>query len=444
MTRHAAAVACLLVAACREEPRRPPADVAARAAQPGSAGAASPASPAVAPCTAAGRGAGAPAAGRRPAFAVQVAALADSAGAVRLRDSLARAGWVAYVRDDGGGARWRVRVAASADAGVPRRVAAGLAAAGRAAVVVRDSTGEPGAAARLHAVGGSPGMSSRVRWTLSPDRCALLAVHDPAAVENEPVPNAFLYASERSGAAFGHERVWDVAVSPDWRRLAYGRAWVLQGRERDSLTTAEWEGVARETGTTAAAARAAAFPASGMAVAFGLAQPVVVDLVADPRGARRRVLPPLVGWRVRWAREGALALGRAPVSALDDAPAAGWTLVDAGTGAPLAGAAPAAPADSGAPGVSWEVGPTVDIGVPVDVRPDTIAIAPGRVTSGGGWVSVARPPRAGAPADAARIVGPGSALAATAGGRFILALAPKIRPKEYDAPMELVVYEAAP
>ena len=438
MTRRAAALACLLVAACREEPRRPPADVAERAAPPGSAG---PPSPAVAPCTTAGPGAGAPAAGVRPAFAVQVAALADSAGATRLRDSLAHAGWVAYVRDGGGGARWRVRVAASADVGVARRVAAGLAAAGRAAVVVRDSTGEPGAAARLHAVGGSPGMSSRVRWALSPDRCALLAVHDPAAVENEPVPNAFLYASERSGAAFGHERVWDVAVSPDWRRLAYGRAWVLQGRERDSLTTAEWEGVARETGTTAAAARAAAFPASGMAVAFGLAQPVVVDLAADPRGADRRVLRTLVGWRVRWAGEGALALGRAPVSALDDAPPAGWTLVDAATGAPRGGAAPA---DSGTPGVSWEAGPTVDIGVPVDVRPDTIAIAPGRVTSGGGWVSVARPPRAGAPADAARIVGPGTALAATAGGRFILALAPKIRPKEYDAPMELVVYEVAP
>ena len=392
----------------------------------------------------------------RPVYAVQLAALADSERAGRLRDSLAGVGWWAYRRDAAGAARWRVRVGPSADEGIARRVAAALVTGGLAATVVRDSVARDSAGARVmavHAVGGISGMSARVRWALAPDGCALVAVHDPTAVENEPVPNAFLYVRE-GGPRVSHERVWDVAVSPDWRRLAYGRAWVLQGRERDSLTTAEWEAVARETGTSAAAVRAASFPASGMAVAFGVAQPVVVDLArdvtaggADSAGgtAAHRALPTFGGWSLRWVKGGAaLALGLPPTSVQDDAPSTRWLLVDPDAGTPVGDTALSLPDEADAPGNGsrWESGPTIDISVGVDGAPRGIDIPGARVQSAGGWVQSAPRPAAGGDAPA-RIVGPGVVLAATAGGRFILALAPKLRRREYEAPMELVVYELA-
>ncbi|HET7458056.1 MAG TPA: hypothetical protein VFJ74_10400, partial [Gemmatimonadaceae bacterium] len=49
---------------------------------------------------------------------------------------------------------------------------------------------------------GTHGMAARVRWKLSPDRCAVLVVEDPAGVENDPIPNGFLFAAEREGRAF--------------------------------------------------------------------------------------------------------------------------------------------------------------------------------------------------------------------------------------------------
>jgi GNAT superfamily N-acetyltransferase len=351
-----------------------------------------------------------------------------------------------------------VRVTPSADPRLAQRVAAALVAAGRAATVVHDTLRRDGVAAAavaLHPVGGIVGMSAEVLWALSPDRCALLAVHDPTAVENDPVPDAFVYVREGGGPPVAHERVWDVAVSPDWRRLAYSRAWMLQGRERDSLTTAEWEAVARETGTSAAAVRSAAFPVSSMSLAWGVAQPVLVELASTPdpgraatgaRVAPARPLATLGGWRLRWVAGPALALGVPPASTMDDAPSTRWVLVDPGSGRPLPGAArPLRDDTSLARGERWERGPTIDIGLPVDAQPRRIDIPGARVESRDGWVSVV--PVVTAPAAAAprsRVVGPGIALAATAGGRFILALAPKLRPREYEAPMELVVYEVAP
>ena len=43
---------------------------------------------------------------------------------------------------------------------------------------------------------GTTGMAERVMWALSPDRKAILVVVDPGGVENEPVPNGFLFADE--------------------------------------------------------------------------------------------------------------------------------------------------------------------------------------------------------------------------------------------------------
>ncbi|HEX4936688.1 MAG TPA: hypothetical protein VFV33_26080, partial [Gemmatimonadaceae bacterium] len=58
---------------------------------------------------------------------------------------------------------------------------------------------------------GPHGMAAQVRWTLSPDRRAIIVVEDPVGVEAEPVPDGFLYGSETTGAVVQLNGVWDVA-----------------------------------------------------------------------------------------------------------------------------------------------------------------------------------------------------------------------------------------
>ncbi|NUR32887.1 MAG: hypothetical protein HOQ30_02680, partial [Gemmatimonadaceae bacterium] len=62
-------------------------------------------------------------------------------------------------------------------------------------------------------------MTDRVRWMLAPDSSALLVMDDPAAVENDAIPNGLLFATERTGRVFRMDSVWSAAPSPDMRRL---------------------------------------------------------------------------------------------------------------------------------------------------------------------------------------------------------------------------------
>jgi hypothetical protein len=285
-------------------------------------------------------------------------------------------------------------------------------------------------------------MAARVRWTLSPDRCALLVVEDPASVENDPLPNGFLLATERGGGAVvQRDSAWDVAPSPDWTRVAYGRAYSLQASERDSLSAADWAELARRAGLDVAAVRRGAFSTSGMATAYGVARPAIVT-VADSAagGARERTLPIANGWRVRWTRDGrALVLGSRPLRTADDAPATRWDVVDAGT-APARSASERAQSlggDVGRVELAWTEGPTIDISAVHDLdSATTIAIDGGTVESRGGTVWVRT---RGASATAIE-VGPGVALAATRGGRFVAALAPAPAAREYEPKVRLVVY----
>jgi len=89
--------------------------------------------------------------------------------------------------------------------------------------------------------------------------------------------------------------VWDVAPSPDWSRVVYGRAWGLQGRERDSIPPAEWEELARRVGLDVVAVRRGAFVSSGMSLAWAVSRPFIVDVAT---GAER-ALPTTGGWRSR-------------------------------------------------------------------------------------------------------------------------------------------------
>ena len=376
--------------------------------------------------------------------AVQLGAFSDSANAKRLSDSLTAAGWVAYVvvpNDPTAPPAFRVRVAASRDSVLPRLIATGLTAHGRQAVVVNDRVRAAIVSPRraIAVNNGSHGMAASARWAFSSDKRALLVVEDPTAVEAEPVPDGFVFASEELGAALQRDGVWDVAPSPDWRKIAVGLAFVLQGRERDKIPAAEWASLARQTGLSADSVRKGAFTASGMSLAYGLAQPAVYDLAVAPdsTGVRHPIVFAMAGgWRVGWSSAGdALLVGTNPARAGDDESSPSFVAVDL-RGRPVEGETPSPTA------VEWTSGPTLDISVPVDFSEQhTIAAGARTIESGNGWVRVRE--RIGG-RDAVRVVGPGTALVATASGRYVAALVPNDRGKTADHPARLVVYDLGP
>ena len=232
---------------------------------------------------------------------VQLGAFGDSSRAAALRDSLVRQGWVAYVhsargdtgRAAGGAAPWRVRIAPTVSVDLAQRIAFNLRQLGREAVVVRDTVvSEMPTRAVVSVSAGSRGMTARVRWARSRDRCSLLVVHDPVAVENDPLPNVFVFVSEWGPIVLRRDSVWDVAPDPEWERIAFSRAYVVSAGGRDSLSAAEWQSLARRTGASVEAVRSAAFPTSGMALAYGVAQPAVLDVRRAGAGATDSAGPP--------------------------------------------------------------------------------------------------------------------------------------------------------
>jgi hypothetical protein len=292
---------------------------------------------------------------------------------------------------------------------------------------------------------GDRGMVTQLRWAASPDGCALLVVEDPVGVETDPIPDRFVYVGEPRAevgvpVVMAQDSVWDVAPDARWQRLAFGRAFVAVGRG-DTISSAQWARLAREAGASERAVRAAAFGSSGMTVAHAVARAVVADL-AEPADstARRgmgatRALPTLAGWRVRWSADGRqLLLGARPHGANDDGPASVWLRVDAASGATIDSAV-AAPADT-AP-VAWQEGPLLDVGAPLALAtPRTVRASAATVESRDGRIVLTF--RDGT----RRGVGAGAALAATAGGRFVLAARPRRGDvREGQVPVEIVVYQ---
>lgn len=380
---------------------------------------------------------------------MQLGAFADSVAAARMRDSLAAAGWRASTTTgmSGGQTVWRVRVGASRTAALPRLVAHVLTAAGREAIVVRDSATASEITGRLIPVNnGTHGMAAVARWALSPDRSAMLVVEDPAAVEAEPIPNGFVFASEAGSVVVQRDSVWDVSPSGDWQRLAFGRAAGAFAREGTGLSDAQWRAMARTIGLDEAVVRRESFSISGMNYAAGIARAAVLEL-SGGTAPEARDLPVPAGWRVRWLASGdGLALGKAPKSVQDYSPPSSWIVVDPRSGA-IRDTLPAAPAsassgdreppDNRFVNVGWTDGPTLDISVTIDmVTERVLALDGGRIISRNGWIR-----REGQGGAAARVVGPGTVLAATRGGRYVAALAPAPDAKEYEAKVQLVVYE---
>lgn len=368
--------------------------------------------------------------------AVQVASLADSAAAAVLRDSLEGAGWVAYLRSpQPEEAGWRVRLGPSQNRAWAEVVAAGF--AGRDAAVVDDSgTARPQGIAGFTRVNyESPGMLTRLRWARSADLTAILVMEDAVSVENEPAPNGFVFASETVLNSLQMDSVWDASPDPDWHRVAFGRAYVLRAGEAETPPAAMWEALADTIGVPVATLREAAFPASGMAIMFGLAQPGVARLDAQADSAVLagsdqtpvRLYPVMAGWRVAWSADGhELLAGAAPAMVQDDSPASVWFALD-----PMRGEE-ARPVERPeiAP-VEWVQGPTIDISVAPDTGRRVVVGVFGTDTlvSEHGWIRLG---------DA--MVGPGVALTATRDARYIVALAPNPSAEEYEPKYMAVVY----
>jgi hypothetical protein len=309
-------------------------------------------------------------------------------------------------------------------------------------------------------VRGSHGMTARVRWLLSPDRLTLLVTEDPSSVEADPLPNGIIVASERRSALVHIDEVWDAAPSPDWRWLAYGKAFVLRGEHRDTVAAKRWGPLAQRLAEIAAGGDGAgvaarrrqlerdlatrSFPVSGMAITYGAASTHLLRLDSLPLGARDLVdtLPPthLGGWRVRWRRGDTLAIGTRPARSQDDAPAARWELVvPVGTDSLSATIAVVTDTTRLAP-LFWAEGPTLDIASAVDLSAEkTIDAGAARIVSRGGTIFLTRP------GDATPVpVGPGLPLAATTNGRYIVAIAPHTDRREHESPTITVVYEVIP
>jgi hypothetical protein len=139
------------------------------------------------------------------------------------------------------------------------------------------------------------------------------------------------------------------------------------------------------------------------------------------------------GWRVGWSSAGdALLVGANPARAGDDESSPSYIAVDL-HGRPIAGETPS-PAE-----VPWTTGPTLDVSVPVDFNEQhTIAAGARTIESGNGWVRVRE--RSGE-RRGVHVVGPGTALVATASGRYVVALAPNDAGKATEQPARLVVYD---
>lgn len=298
---------------------------------------------------------------------------------------------------------------------------------------------------------GAHGMAAQVRWTLSPDERAILVVEDPVGVEAEPVPDGFLFGNERTGAVVQLDGVWDVAPSPDWSRLAWGRAFVFRSGESETIPAREWErffgwlpeDVAAPT-TDAMRRRAEpfTFPASGMsyARAMGLAQVLEVgSLAAGKVAVIEAPTLRLEGWRVRWNASGdSVAVGSAPQTVQDDARATRWTLVAARGGTSWRESLPPMGASAGLVELRWTEGPVIDVSIEIDMNAGRRAKSTGTiVTSANGRIAAVR-------GGHTIPVGPGAVLAATRDGRFIAALAPNAAAKEYDHKVRVVVYELVP
>lgn len=294
---------------------------------------------------------------------------------------------------------------------------------------------------------GTYGMTSRVKWMLSGDSSSILVMVDPAGVENEAIPNGFFYGSEARNFQARMDSVWDVAPSPDGTMLAFSRAYVLNPGESDSIPASMWQDLARRTGLDTASVRTASFASSGMSMARAIAQAGTISIPTDARAAHAsedaapKMYPVALGWRVEWTNDGNfIALGNSPAKVQDNEPSETWASLDPKTGQFHT----TLPESARLIAPKWTDGPVLDVSVPIDMQaaPALQAAVDKRrvVIESSRGVITARELTANDSTARSYTIGSGKALAATKGGRFILALAPRASAVAHEVPVEAVVY----
>ncbi len=310
-----------------------------------------------------------------------------------------------------------------------------------------DTAGTPAASAVAKTIvnTGTLGMAAKTRWLMSRDKTAFIAVVDPVGVEAEPVPNAFFFGSEAQNFQVRVDSVWDVAVSPAWDRIAYSRAFIIRGFESDtSAAPGAWDKAAQLSGIDTATLRTSSFASSGMSYARAVAVPGVIRVggsESSPSGVPGKLYPIARGWRVRWTSDGrAIGLGNNPARAQDDEFSQSWASLDPSSGT----ISTSIPGDTKLEQPKWTEGPTLDVSISIDMTKAPKLFAKiGEVNytieSERGVITL----RASDAATPAVVVGPGIALTATAGGRYVLALAPRAKSGEGESPVELVVYSVS-
>lgn len=310
-----------------------------------------------------------------------------------------------------------------------------------------DTTGAaPAPAVAVTRVNTGPnGMAAKVRWLMSHDKTAFIAVVDPVGVEAEPVPNAFFFGSESRNFQIRMDSVWDVAVNPQWDKIAYSRAFIIRGTESDTAAApGAWNEIAQRTGIDTATLRTSSFASSGMSYARAVAVPGIILVggsESSTNGIPGKIFPIGRGWRVRWTSDGrVVGLGNNPARAQDDEFSQSWAALDPTTGA----ISTSIPSDSKLEQPKWTEGPTLDVSIPIDMTKAPLLFAKSGETnytieSDRGVITL----RASDATNPAIAVGPGIALAATAGGRYILALAPRAKVGQGETPVELVVYSVS-
>ena len=374
-----------------------------------------------------------------PGVLVRAANVADSAVAAAMADSLGREGWESSAaRRPSESGEWPVNILVPGDTALARLTITALSAVGMSAEIIGTRAGQRTLVVSVIPVNrGTHGLSARVRWTSSQDRRSLLVVEDPRGAENDPVPNGFVFASE-GFSLVQRDSIWDVVPSPDWRRVAYARAYTTTPGEADSIPPREWHRLAGLVGLTESDVRKNVFPTSSMVTAFGAARPFVVDLTnaRDTTPPQVTALPIPEGWRLAWTLDGnALGIGAPSRMVEDDGQASRWRLVD-----PTDGSSRGAGDPASLQRLQWTEGPNIDISTAVDMK-QRRAFRSGEldVESEDGWIRVYA--HDGSRVRAPRIVGPGIALTATANGQFIVAIAADPDAKAYDPPNHLVVYQ---
>ena len=293
---------------------------------------------------------------------------------------------------------------------------------------------------------GTHGMMERVFWTFSPDRKAVLVVGDPVGVENEPVANGFFFGDEARGFQTQVDSVWDVQPSPDWKWIGFGRAYTVNGgRGTGDDRSID---VSRRTGIDTATIRVGSFASSSMSESRAVAQPGVIHIPDNPRqsaagdSAAPKLFPIARGWRIRWTTDGStLALGNSPGRAEDNEPSQTWAAMDPVTGA-LHGTLPSS---AKLAEVKMTAGPQLGRGLPIDMsHSPPIEIQRGNQTfsiqSDRGVITLVDTTPGAGNKSGTRVVGAGIALAATRGGRYIVAIAPRSSSDSNEISVEPVVY----